>query len=136
MKGLLPDRRSQAGAVFLLAMLAAVLLLPLLLGQDPNLTDRGAGFWAPPGGEHLLGTDEVGRDILARLLYGGRISLLVGFASAALSALIGIPLGLLAGYKGRGWEFWIMRGCDVIQAFPNLILVCAWCPCWARRCGI
>jgi len=48
MKGLLPDRRSQAGAVFLLAMLAAVLLLPLLLGQDPNLTDRGAGFWAPP----------------------------------------------------------------------------------------
>lgn len=123
MKGLLPDRRSQAGAVFLLAMLVAVLLLPLLLGQDPNLTDRGAGFWAPPGGEHLLGTDEVGRDILARLLYGGRVSLLVGFASAALSALIGIPLGLLAGYKGRGWEFWIMRGCDVIQAFPNLILV-------------
>lgn len=123
MRGLLPDRRSRAGAVFLLAMLAAVLLLPLILGQDPNLTDRTAGFWASPGGAHLLGTDDAGRDILARLLHGGRISLLVGFASAALSAVIGIPLGLLAGYKGRGWEFWIMRGCDVIQAFPNLILV-------------
>lgn len=123
MRGLLPDRRSRGGAVFLLLMTAAVLLLPLILGQDPNLTDRSAGFWAPPGGEHLLGTDDAGRDILARLLHGGRISLLVGFASAGLSALIGIPLGLLAGYKGRSWEFWIMRGCDVIQAFPNLILV-------------
>lgn len=123
MKTFRKDRWAVAGLIFLLAMAAAVVILPLLLGQDPNLTDREAGFWAAPSAEHLLGTDDTGRDLLARLLYGGRVSLAVGFASAGLSALIGIPLGLLAGYKGRGWEFWIIRGCDVIQAFPNLILV-------------
>ncbi len=119
----LGERKALAGAVFLLGMLVLVLLLPPLLGQDPNLTDRAAGFWAPPSPEHWLGTDDTGRDLLARLLHGGRVSLLVGFASAGLSALLGIPLGLLAGYKGRGWQFWIMRACDVVQAFPSLILV-------------
>ena len=102
-----------------------VLLLPLFLGQDPNLTDREAGFWAPPSSQHLLGTDDVGRDIFARLLYGGRTSLLVGFASAALGAVLGVPLGLLAGYKGGKWEYWIMRACDTFQSFPSIILVLA-----------
>lgn len=119
----LGERKALAGALFLLTVLALVLLLPPLLGQDPNLTDRSAGFWAPPSPEHWLGTDDAGRDLLARLLHGGRVSLLVGFASAGLSALLGIPLGLLAGYKGQGWQFWIMRACDVVQAFPSLILV-------------
>ncbi len=119
----LGEKKSLAGALFLLTVLALVLLLPPLLGQDPNLTDRSAGFWAPPSPEHWLGTDDAGRDLLARLLHGGRVSLLVGFASAGLSALLGIPLGLLAGYKGQGWQFWIMRACDVVQAFPSLILV-------------
>lgn len=117
------DPWATASLVFLLAEIVLVLLLPLILGQDPYISDRTAGFWAPPGGAHLLGTDEIGRDNLARLLYGGRASLLVGFASAALSALIGIPLGLLAGYKGRKWEYWIMRACDTFQSFPSLILV-------------
>ena len=78
-------RPGAAASVFLLVEILAVLLLPLVLGQDPNLTDRTAGFWAPPSPQHWLGTDEVGRDLLARLLYGGRTSLLVGFAAAALS---------------------------------------------------
>ena len=112
-----------AGLVFLAVEILLVLVLPLVLGQDPNAVDRAAGFWAPPGGDHLLGTDDVGRDILARLLYGGRISLLVGFSSAALSAVVGVPLGLLAGYKGGRWEYWIMRACDTFQSFPSLILV-------------
>ena len=119
----LGEKKSLAGALFLLTVLALVLLLPPLLGQDPNLTDRSAGFWAPPSPEHWLGTDDAGRALLARLRHGGRVSLLVGFASAGLSALLGIPLGLLAGYKGQGWQFWIMRACDVVQAFPSLILV-------------
>ena len=82
------DRRAAAAAVFLGVEILVVLLLPLFLGQDPNLTDREAGFWAPPSSQHLLGTDDVGRDIFARLLYGGRTSLLVGFASAALGAVL------------------------------------------------
>jgi peptide/nickel transport system permease protein len=65
----------------------------------------------------------VGRDLLARLLAGGRTSFLVGFASAGLATVLGVPLGLLAGYKGGKWEYWIMRACDVFQSFPSIILV-------------
>ena len=108
---------------FLVAEVVVVLVLPLVLGQDPNVTDRAAGFWAAPGGAHLLGTDDVGRDLFARLLAGGRVSLLVGYAAAGLSAALGIPLGLLAGYKGGKWEYGIMRACDTFQSFPSLILV-------------
>ena len=67
----------------------------------------------------------MGRDLLARLLYGGRTSLLVGFAAAGLGVVLGVPLGLLAGYKGGKWEYWIMRACDTFQSFPSIILVLA-----------
>ena len=90
---------------------------------EPNLTDRAAGFWAPPSAQHWLGTDEVGRDVFARLVHGGQVSLLVGFASAALSLLVGVPLGLLAGYRRGKWEFWIMRCADVFQSFPSIVLI-------------
>lgn len=119
------DRRAAVAAVFLLVEIALVLFLPLFLGQEPNLTDRSAGFWAAPSAQHWLGTDDVGRDLFARLLYGGRTSLLVGFASAALGVVLGVPLGLLAGYKGGAWEYWIMRACDTFQSFPSIILVLA-----------
>ena len=119
----LEDKKAAVSLVFLIVEILLLLLLPLLVGQDPNLTDKTAGFWAPPGNAHLLGTDDVGRDILARLLYGGQISLLVGYLSAALGILLGVPLGLLAGYKGGKWEYWIMRACDTFQAFPSMILV-------------
>ena len=119
------DRRAAAAAIFLGVEILLVLLLPLFLDQAPNLTDRAAGFWAPPSAQHLLGTDDVGRDIFARLLHGGQISLLVGFASAGLGVVLGVPLGLLAGYKGGKWEYWIMRACDTFQSFPSIILVLA-----------
>ncbi len=119
----LADKRGVACLIFLCLEALLLLLLPLLLNQDPNLTDKAAGFWSAPGPGHLLGTDDVGRDIFARLLYGGRVSLLVGYSTALLSALLGVPLGLLAGYKGGKWEYWIMRACDTFQAFPSIILV-------------
>ena len=119
----LADKRGVACLIFLCLEVLLLLLLPLLLNQDPNLTDKAAGFWSAPGPGHLLGTDDVGRDIFARLLYGGRVSLLVGYSTALLSALLGVPLGLLAGYKGGKWEYWIMRACDTFQAFPSIILV-------------
>lgn len=117
------DRRAVAGLVILGAEIALVVLLPLFLGLDPNITDRVAGFWAAPGPAHWLGTDDVGRDVLARLLYGGRVSLAVGFSSAALSMAVGVPLGLVAGYRRGAWEFWIMRCADVFQSFPSIILI-------------
>lgn len=107
----------------LLAEVLIVLLLPVLLGVDPNASDLEAGFWAPPSAGHWLGTDDVGRDLLARLLCGGRVSLLVGFCAAGLSVAVGVPLGLLAGYRRGAWEFWIMRLADIFQTFPSIVLV-------------
>ena len=117
------DRRAMACLGVLALEVLAVLLLPPLLGLEPTLTDRAAGFWAPPSPEHWLGTDDVGRDLFARLICGGRVSLLVGFAAAALSVGAGVPLGLAAGYHRGAWEFWIMRCADVFQSFPTLVLV-------------
>ena len=117
------DRRAVACLLILCAELLAVLLLPPLLGLEPNASDLGASFWAPPSAAHPLGTDDVGRDLLARLLCGGRVSLLIGLCSAALSALVGIPLGLLAGYRRGAWEFCLMRLADVFQSFPSIVLV-------------
>ena len=120
---LLSDRRAVACIVVLAAEILAVLLLPPLLGLEPDVTDRAAGFWAAPSATHWLGTDEVGRDVLSRLICGGRISLLVGFASAAINLAVGVPLGLLAGYRRGMWEFWIMRLADVFQSFPSIVLI-------------
>ena len=117
------NRPAVLGMTILIVELLCVLFLPLILGQNPNLTDVTAGFWAPPSSAHLLGTDDVGRDLLARLLYGGRISLLVGLSSAAISVCVGVPLGLLAGYFRGAWESVIMRLADVFQSFPSIILV-------------
>ena len=120
---LLRDRRAVVCLAILAAELLAVLLLPPLLGLDPYTRDPAAGFWAPPSAAHPLGTDDAGRDLLARLVYGGRVSLAVGLCSAALSALVGVPLGLLAGYRRGAWEFWLMRLADVLQSFPSIVLV-------------
>lgn len=117
------DRRAMACLILLCAELLAVLLLPAVLGLEPNVSDLEAGFWAPPSAEHLLGTDDVGRDLLARLLSGGRVSLFIGLTSAAISAAVGVPLGLLAGYRRGVWEFWIMRLADIFQTFPSIVLV-------------
>lgn len=122
-RSLKKDRRAMLGLGFLAFELLAVLLLPLLMGLEPNVTDRASGFWAGPSMAHWLGTDDVGRDVFARLLHGGRVSLLVGFASAGLSVALGVPLGLLAGYRRGKWEFWIMRLADVLQSFPSIVLI-------------
>lgn len=117
------DRRAVVCMAILALEILGVLLLPPLLGLEPDVTDRAAGFWAAPSAEHWLGTDDVGRDVLARLICGGRISLLVGFASAAINLVVGVPLGLLAGYRRGAWEFWIMRLADVFQSFPSIVLI-------------
>ena len=117
------DRRAVLCMTVLALEVLCVLLLPPLLGLEPNVTDRAAGFWAVPSAEHWLGTDGVGRDVFSRLICGGRVSLLVGFATAAINLAIGVPLGLLAGYRRGKWEFWIMRLADVFQSFPSIVLI-------------
>lgn len=117
------DRRAMACLIILVLELLLVFLLPPLLGLEPNISDMEAGFWASPSREHWLGTDGEGRDLLARLLCGGQVSLLIGLSAAAISAALGVPLGLLAGYRRGTWEFWIMRLADIVQSFPSIVLV-------------
>jgi peptide/nickel transport system permease protein len=115
-----------------LAILAALVLAAVFADQiapDPGaqqLFERlNAPSWA--GGEygHLLGTDSLGRDLLARIIHGARVSLTVGLVGVALSGGVGITLGLIAGYLGRRWDRIIMRVADVQQAIPALVLAVA-----------
>lgn len=110
---------------WLVLLLAGALLQPLLPLPDPTRSDYAA-IMAPmfsPG--HILGTDEVGRDILARLLSGARVSLFVGVASIALAVIIGAPVGIIAGYYGGWTNRLIVAGLDIVLSFPNLIALIA-----------
>ena len=79
--------------------------------------------WAPEGTtKYLLGTDDQGRDILSALIYGARISLVVGLASVALSVIVGVTLGLLAGFRGGWIDAVLMRMCDVMLSFPAILV--------------
>ena len=105
----------------LLIIVLTVWILPLVMDLDPYTTDSGAVF-AKPGGEHILGTDEIGRDLFSRLIYGGRTSLIVGVLSMLISVVIGVPLGIVAGYY-KGWvEVLILRMADVFMSFPSIVL--------------
>ncbi len=102
----------------------AALFAPYLTGHNPTTLDVNA-ILSPPGPQHLLGTDALGRDVLARLLYGGRVSLWVGFVAVGLSVSIGLFLGLCAGYFGGLVDEGIMRGVDVMLCFPSFFLILA-----------
>ncbi|MGH6944584.1 MAG: ABC transporter permease [Geminicoccaceae bacterium] len=118
-------RLALASGVLLLALALASLAAPLaqgVLGQDPNAVDL-FGRFAPPGREHPLGTDELGRDLLLRLLYGGQVSLFVGLVGALAAALLGTVIGLLAGYAGGRTDAVLMRLTDGVIALPLLPLL-------------
>ncbi len=116
------QHRAALISVFILGIIIlTVWILPLVMHLDPYTTDSSAVF-AKPGKGHLLGTDEIGRDLFSRLIYGGRTSLIVGVISMLVSVLIGVPLGILAGYY-RGWiETVILRMADVFMSFPSIVL--------------
>jgi ABC-type dipeptide/oligopeptide/nickel transport system permease subunit len=121
------DRKGRAGLLILL--LLAVLLFggPLVLGSDPLYQDLRARLAPPAGFEgaaagHPLGTDQLGRDLLARLLVGGQTSLAIGFAASILAAVIGVATGMIAGYAGRFWDAVITSVADVQLTFPNILL--------------
>ena len=122
-----PDSRSVrrraliAGSVVVLLALAAI-VGPVLYDADPNVLDLARAA-APPGEGHPLGTDESGRDVLGRLLAGGRVSLAVGFAAVACSGLLGLSLGALAGLGGRRIDAFVMRLTDAMMSIPAMFLI-------------
>ncbi len=116
--------RSTVGLVLVTAVLLGAALGPALCPYDPVTPDFIATL-APPSAAHWLGTDDLGRDVLARILAGGRVSLLVGIVSVAAAVVIGAPLGLVSGFVGGWTDSVIMRCTDVLLAFPGLLLALA-----------
>ena len=108
------------GVIGLFALVA--LLAPLVAPHDPRFQDLAHTF-APLSLDHPMGTDNLGRDWLSRLVYGARLSLTVGIFAQAIVLAIGLPLGLAAGYWGRAADSAIMRFTDLVYAFPDLLLI-------------
>ncbi len=120
-RAFLADRWAVAGLVFLLVMILAAIFAPLVAPDDPSAQDLLA-INAPPGLHHLLGTDDLGRDILSRIIWGGRVSLRATFEIVALAIAVALPLGLVAGFL-RGWvDSVTMRVMDALFSFPPLVL--------------
>jgi peptide/nickel transport system permease protein len=114
----------QVSLAIILAYLVIGACAPLLAPHDPLRVFPG-NIRKPPGAEFPLGTDEVGRDILSRLIFGARVSIEIGVLSVGTAALCGSALGLVAGYAGGSTDAWIMRLVDILLAFPGILLAIA-----------
>ncbi|NCG08611.1 MAG: ABC transporter permease subunit [Verrucomicrobia bacterium] len=119
---LVRHRMARIGGFLFLLVAIACLLGPFLTGQDFAAQDLAGGAQAPSW-DHWLGTDELGRDLLERILIGGRISIGVGFAATCVALLIGVTYGALAGYCGMRTDALMMRFVDVLYALPFTMLV-------------
>jgi peptide/nickel transport system permease protein len=118
----LRNRLAVAGLVYLVVITLAVGLAPLLTPYPPDYIELGARL-APAGPAHPLGTDEIGRDVFSRLLYGGRITLAVGLTSMAVAMVVGTLLGAIAGFGGGAADALIMRFTDGMLSIPLFFLL-------------
>lgn len=117
------NRMALVGGSIVLLMFLLAGLAALLPGDPAAINIKQALL--PPGGAHLLGTDDLGRDVLLRMLYGARISLLVGFVAVGISTLLGILVGALAGFYGGWVDALVMRFVDIMLCFPTFFLILA-----------
>src|SRR5215470_9558740 len=116
-----------AGGLFVLALVLMAVAAPWIAPQDPLRQSLRGRLGAPTlsgadGKAHVLGTDHLGRDVLSRVIYGARVSLLVGFAAVVVGGLVGATLGLLAGFRGGWTDSMIMTLADAQLAFPFILL--------------
>lgn len=124
---LLRHRLAAFGVGVLGLLVAAAVLAPWLAPYDPFEVFRSSAgrirIWEPPSADHLLGTDKFGRDVLSRLIFGSRVSLLIGLSVAVISTAIGAALGAVAGFLGGAADNALMRVTDAVLAFPVLFLL-------------
>ncbi len=114
-------RTAVVGLAILAAFLAGSLLAPVLFTEDPTEANFERVL-QPPSRAHLLGTDNLGRDLLVRIVYGARVSFLIGVLAVSLSAALGVPVGLVSGYYGGSVDIVIQRLVDLMLAFPGFLL--------------
>ena len=118
------NRMAMTGLALVLGLFVVALLASWLAPYDPNLIDLKQVLM-PPSPAHLLGTDTLGRDVLSRIIFGSRVSLLVGFVAVGIATLIGVLVGALAGYYGGLVDQLLMRLVDLMLCFPTLFLILA-----------
>jgi len=118
------NRLTAAGALIVLVLFVVAFLAPVIAPHDPSAIDASRVL-ASPSLEHPLGTDGIGRDVLSRMIYGARVSLLVGFVSAGIAVVVGALLGAVSGYFGGLIDVAIMRLVDVMLCFPSFFLILA-----------
>ena len=124
LKRLLKNFAFTAGLLLTLLLVLAALAAPLLAPHDPNRQETARRLEAPSQ-THPLGLDDLGRDVLSRIVYGARVSLRVGFSVVLFASLIGITLGAIAGYFGGWADVIVMRTCDILLSFPGILLAIA-----------
>ncbi|WP_281685128.1 ABC transporter permease [Thalassobaculum salexigens] len=116
---------SAFGLALLTVIVVLVIATPFLPVPDPDITDPANRLLRPGTDGHLLGTDHLGRDLLSRMLWGTRVSILVGLSATLIAATIGSLIGLVAGYAGGRTDSLLMRGIDLVMAFPYILLALA-----------
>jgi len=118
------NRLSIIGAIVVLFLITVSLLAPFIAPYDPTTIDV-YNVLSPPDKVHLLGTDELGRDLLSRIIWGSRVSLKVGFVAVGIAIMIGIIIGAIAGFYGGKVDAILMRFVDIMLAFPTFFLILA-----------
>jgi peptide/nickel transport system permease protein len=118
------NKLSVFSAITIFLLITSSILAPFLAPYDPTSIDVH-NVLSPPGQKHLLGTDELGRDLLSRIIWGSRVSLKVGFVAVGIAILIGIIIGALAGFYGGWTDAILMRFVDIMLAFPTFFLILA-----------
>ncbi|MGE4610367.1 MAG: ABC transporter permease [Paracoccaceae bacterium] len=122
LRKMMNNRLAVVGLVIFSIILLTSIFAPLLTVHDPGKINLRA-MLQTPSAEHWFGTDKTGRDVFARVLYGGRVSILVGLGSAMMAAVIGVVVGCYAGYKGGWTDVIAMRVSEIFMSFPQIILV-------------
>lgn len=118
------NRFAVAGVLVVLVMFALSFLAPFITPYEPNMLDA-YHVLLPPSSAHWFGTDEIGRDVFTRMLFGARISLMVGFVAVGIATMIGTVVGLMAGYYGGWVDSLLMRFVDIMLCFPTFFLILA-----------